>query len=104
MFRCRLKLECRGRESQSAYGVSLSREVPSPLGRSLRRKLCPFSEICFSFCPPGPLSELGQLPIAAFSGNKSFSFSLRLRFSNDVCSAPIKLLGTKNQRHGFIAG
>ena len=45
--------------------------------------------------PPDPLTVL--------SGNKSLCFSLRLCFSNDVCSAP-NSWRTGNQRRRFMAG
>jgi len=42
-------------------------------------------------------------PTAELSSNESLCFSLRLCFSNAVCSAP-NSWRTRNQRHGFMAG
>ena len=44
-----------------------------------------------------------QAPLAASSVNESFCFSLRVCFSNDVCSVP-NSWRTRNQRHGFMHG
>ena len=70
----------------------------------------------FSFwglCPPDALPELGYwttlghfrspASLATLSGNESFCSSLRLCFSNDVCSAP-NCHRTRNQSHRCIHG
>jgi len=54
---------------------------------------------------PGPHWRTSDrpAPLAALSGNESLGFSLRLCFSNDVCSVPDSGR-TRNQRHGFMTG
>ena len=53
----------------------------------------------------GPHWGTSDLPasLAALSGNESLCFSLRLCFSNDVCSAP-NSSRIRNRRHGFVHG
>jgi len=55
------------------------------------------------FPPSTPIPWL-QYGVAVWSGNdQSLCFSLRLCFSNHVCSTP-NYWRTRNQRHGFMAG
>jgi len=57
------------------------------------------------FCPWTILGTSDPpAPLAALSGNESLCFSLRLCFSNDVCSALKSCRRTRNQRHGLMAG